>query len=288
MGRTRLRGFAWAGVKLAIEVPAAVEWQWPEALVDRTCHPEDADVHVSVERLRQPSPACDVLRYAHQGRVFEAGREGRDHVVHIVRDGRVARFDPAFRWARIALPDAAARAGVFPLASPLDDLLLIHRVIAAGGLVLRAMAAVRQGRALVILGDATPAPPGPSTALWSGWLVLQPGREGFDVYPLPSTLRSGARSRNALGARLEGLHLLDSAADDDTVAATLDPEIAAAELLRFAFAPLGSASHVDPIVEAATVLARRVPVLRLAGLGGARFAWRATPARTSLVPPAGA
>ena len=287
MGRTRLRGFAWAGVKLAIEVPAEIEWRWPACLADQTCHPEDADVHVSLERLREPSPDCDVLRYAHQGKVFEAGRDGRDHVVRIARDGRVARFDPSFRWARVALPDAAIRDGLFPLASPLDDLVLIHRVVAAGGLVVRAMAAVSRGRALVILGDAELAPPGESTGLWSGWLILRPRADGFDVHPLPSTTRTGGPG-HAPGARLEGLHVLDALAAEDSLSATLDPEVAAAELLRFAFAPLGSAQNVEPLVETATALARLVPVLRLGGLGRARFGWRAMRAVASLVPPAGA
>ena len=69
---------------------------------------------------------------------------------------------------------------------------------------------------------------------------------------------------------------------------TLDPEVAAGEILRYAFVPLASHSGTDRLMEVATDLARRVPTLRVCGAGTGGFTWRAAGSARSLAPPAGA
>lgn len=286
MARTRLLAFEWAGLKLAVESPVGCSWEWPPEIADRTCHPDDPDVHVSVQSLRQQRVIENAVPYSHEGSLFEAGRRGTDHCLGVAGDGRVARFDPDFRWGDVWLPPSAIRNRVFPLARPLDDLLVIHRALVLGALAVRATAAVRQGRALVVLGDARPANLQPGTAMWEGWLLLDPRPDGTRVHPLPSTHETGARVRGEV--LLEGLHVIDSVANDDSLTRTLDPEIAAGEILRFAFAPLASSSSTDRMLSAATRLAGRVSLLRVGAAIGQRFAWRRARSPLTRVPPAGA
>ena len=286
MGRTKLRGFEWAGLRLAVEVPAGWSWEWPRDLSQRICHPEKPDVYVSVHPLREHRVLKSALPYSHDGSLFEAGRLGGDHYLMVYGDRRLARFDPDFRWCNVWLPPSAIRNRVFPLARPLDDLVVIHRALVRGALAVRATAAVQRGRALVVLGDSRLADPKPGTVIWEGWLLLEPRGEGTRVYPLPSTLQTGTTPR--AGALLEGLHVIDSVANDDSLTRTLDPEIAAGEILRFAFAPLAGSNSTNRLLEAATRLAERVRVVRLGAASGQRFVWRRARSPLSLVPPAGA
>ncbi len=285
MEPTKLRGFEWAGLKLAIEVPSGIDWNPAlEGFAEADRHLTNPDVHVCVEWRRDPSPLLDATSYCHEGSLFEAVGRGSEHWVSVSDDGRLARFDATFQRVRVALSPSSP---LFPLARPLDDLVLIHRALARGALALRATAAVRDGRALVILGDATPEPPSGGTSLWQGWLLIEPLADGIVVHPLPSTIRSGRFGSTCRRAWLDGLHVMDALMSDGT-ADTLDPELAAGEILRYAFAPLASASCTDRLVEAATDLARRVSILRLCGAGTSGFAWRAARATRSLAPPAGA
>jgi hypothetical protein len=292
MGRTKLRGFAWAGVRVAVEMPANMEWDLPAPLAERACQPGGADVYVSASWLDDcpgplaSRPGFQDAHYSHEGGAFEVGRERGEHWVHVARDGRIARFDADFEWARIQIPRSAARSRLFPLQAPLDDLVLIHRTLAAGGLALRATAAVREGGALVILGDRSPEVESPRTRLWRGWLLVRPARDSILVHPLPSTLRSEVRASDAAGVRLDGLHVTNALGADG--AAILDPDLAAGEVLRYAFAPLANPKSADQLVAAATRLTESVSVLRLSSIGGRAFEWRSARSTTSLAPPAGA
>jgi hypothetical protein len=291
MGRTRLRGFEWAGLKVAIEVPPGVVWEAPEGLADSSCHPDDADVHVSVELMTESSGLAEVTpdcQYSHEDGVFHAGRVGDDHWIRVEGDGRIARFDRSLRWVRVGMTPAAAKAGLFPLRRPLDDLVLIHRALANGAIAVRATAAVTDGSALVILGGGVSELPTARTSLWQGWLLLQPGADQVSVHPLPSTIRSGRFDTGTRVARLDGLHVIDSITGEEYGASTLDPDLAAGEVLRYAFAPLASAESTDHLVGAATELAARVPIVRLCSAGSSDFAWRSARTARSLVPPAGA
>ena len=288
MRRTELRGFEWAGLRLAIEVPRDVDWTLPlEGFRQVDCHAAP-DVHVSVEWRRDASPLPDGIPYCHEGSLFEASNRGSGHWVSVSDDGRLASFDSSFESVRVALPPVVpGEPALFPLERPLDDLVVIHRALATGALALRATAAVRDGRALVILGDATPEPPSRGTALWQGWLLIEPGADGIAVHPLPSTIRSAHFGSTCRQAWLEGLHVMDPMTREGTVD-TLDSELAAGEILRYAFVPLVSPGGTDRLVEVATDLARRVPILRLRGVGSGSFTWRAAGSARSLVPPAGA
>jgi hypothetical protein len=230
-------------------------------------------------------PDC---HYSHEGGDFQTGRVGNDYWIRVEGDGRIARFDRSLSWVRVGMTPEATRAGLFPLTRPLDDLVLIHRALANGAIAVRATAAVTEGRALVILGGGSTETPSGRTSLWQGWLLLQPGRDHVAVHPLPSTIRSGRFDAATRVARLDGLHVIDSISGDGYGASTLDPDLAAGEVLRYAFAPLASAESTDRLVGAATELAARVAIVRLGSAGSGGFAWRSARSARSLVPPAGA
>ena len=71
----------------------------------------------------------------------------------------------------------------------------VDRALEQGAFALRGSAAVQNGEALVVLGDSGPARADGRSAVWQGWLLLQPSSDGIDVVPLPSTIRSGRTGR---------------------------------------------------------------------------------------------
>lgn len=293
MGRGELRGYDWAGLKLAVEVPDGVDadrhWRLPAGFVP------DGDGQGAAVRVRLHE-ADEALHarlssegtvYFHEGDVFEAGRVGSRHWIRTAEDGRVAWADEGFQWIEIARLRPHAEAD-FPLARPLDDLVLIHRALLQGAFALRATAAVRGGRALVLLGDAGRPLACDRTAVWQGWLLLLPARDGVRVAPLPSTRRSGGAPARLSVARLSGLHVLDPMTVARDAVRVLDPDLAAAELLRYAFAPITSPDASDQLVGIATRVACRVPVVQIATAGGSAFGWRAASGVARAGLPAGA
>jgi hypothetical protein len=286
MEAKQLRGFELAGLRLVVEVPTGWNWVWPDVGSQRSCSFEKPDIHVAVHALREQRVLEHAQLYSHEGSLFEAERCGGNSYLLVSGDRRLARLDADARRCDVWLPPTAIRSRVLPLARPLADLVLIHRALARGALAVRATAAVRRGRALVVLGESRLADPKPGTVIWAGWLLLEPRVGGAWVYPLPSTLQTGVTPQ--VGALLEGLQTTQPGSNDDSLTQILDPESAAAEILRFAFAPVTGDTSANPMLEAATRLAESVSTLRLGAVGGERFGWRRTRSASCLVPPAGA
>ena len=282
----QLRGFEWGGLRLVVEAPSQWHSNWSADQRLEACAPEDPDVQVAVHPLREQPLLKHALTYSHEGCLFEAGRCGREDYLLMDADRRLARFDGDALRCDVWLPPSAIRAGVFPLARPLDDLIVIHGALARGALAVRATAAVRGGRALVVLGESSLADPQPDTLIWEGWLLLEPEENATRVHPLPSTFRSGAGPLG--GALLEWLHVADSGPSDAELPGSLGPEAAAGQILRFAFAPLAGWNSTERMLVAATRVAERVPMLRLGRVGGRRFGWKRSRPQMSLVPLAGA
>lgn len=284
--RKRRLGFEWGGLRLVLEAPEQWHFDWPAHLDRAICAPEDPDVHVVVHQLREEPLLKQALVYSHEGCLFEAGRSGREDYLLVDAGRRLARFDRDGSRCDVWLPPSALREGVFPLARPLDDLVILHGALARGALAVRATAAVRDGRALVVLGESSLADPQPDTLMWEGWLLIEDSGDAPRVHPLPSTLRSGPGP--LAGAVLEGLHVADSGPIEDGLPGSLGSEAAAGQLLRFAFAPLAGWNCTERMLVAATRVAERVPMLHLGSTSGRRFGWRRARAPMSLVPPAGA
>lgn len=277
MGRTKVRGVELGGVRLAVEVPPGFAWQWPARwFPELTCSPYNPDVYVGVRVGVTAVPRFDAIAYSCYGGSFEIGRVGEDWVVVVhgrERFERVAWFDDCFRQGEIVISPRAlssrTHAVDHPLQHPLDDLIVMHRVIHGGGLVLRGSALVRNGSALVFLGAARP-PADPllprgsakyeSEMLAHDQVVLQREGSGMRAYGTPWRVEAPVPA--PLSAHLEALYVMSSSRNGIS-ARRLDPEGALSELLSHAYAPVHDAASAERQLEAARRVADRVPLLVL-------------------------
>ena len=277
MGRTRLRGIELAGMRLAVEAPPGFEWDWPaRGLAQLGCAPVESDVYVGVT-IGQVTPPCwDPITYSFDGGTFDVGRVGDEWWVAIHRNDqrfeRVARFDRTFSEGVVTIAPTAVAACRHPLDGPLLDLLLIHRIIGDGGLVLSGTAIIERGRALAILSpederiDATR----PTLRAWlrkdADGSIQTPGtrfavrmRDGAPrAYGLPG---SHGHPGAAVSARLDAVHLLTRA--EQVIADPVDLDEAVHELVQHACAPIHAADMADQLLGAAARIGQEVPMLRL-------------------------
>lgn len=156
MGRTRLRGLEIAGIQMGIEVPEACDWEWPEGpIADYTCLPRDPEVHIGLRVGEIDSEDLGGERYAVGAWTFEIARRGNDWLLGLSKRGQreqFAVFDENFNAGEITLSRAAGRMRSFPLRTPIDEWIVLHRTIARGGLCLTGRAAFDLGGARVDLG----------------------------------------------------------------------------------------------------------------------------------------
>lgn len=297
MARTRLRGIELAGSRIAIEVPAGIDWSWPLGRYDEFASPaQSADVYVGVRVGAAPTVGREGFVYESRTHRFEVAERGDGWIVAVHgSEGleRTALFDEAFSEGEVILSRSAADDGIAPLEHPLDELIALHRAVRAGGLVLRASVVVRDDRALLFLGGTTPPQREGRGAAWQ-----QPGAQrltGQRVVVLPSVtgLRAvgspWSRSHEApgaFGARIDAMHVIRPARA--VFADRLDADDAVSELLDHTLAPIHDPLCADRCFEAAVGLAERVPVVRL-GLPEEKrvlpLTWGRTDAALSFTPP---
>jgi hypothetical protein len=281
MGRTISRGFTVAGLRLAIEAPAALAWEWPEGPLRRFAGPaDDAEVRVGVRVARCEEPPGESLRYDSGGGIFDVARVGRDWVIALRIRGRVqrlARFDDAFREGEVIVdPDSFyARERYYPLAYPLDEVIFLHRLARSGGLLLHACGAViregeERGRARAVLFSG-PSGAGKTTIarllqhhagaeiLSDDRIVIRPSAEGFRAHGTP--WHGDAPLSRADSAPLAGIHLIHHAPQVEP--RMLGGAAGAASVLGNAFAPLHDPVSAEAALELAARLAAEVPILRL-------------------------
>jgi hypothetical protein len=290
MGRTRLRGIELAGVQIAVEAPSSFPWDWPEgALAELSCTPAAPEVEVGVRvgaapDLQDWEPIC----YGHQGGQLEVGRSGDGWLValhgHFRRFERVARFDDRFLVGEVVLSPEFASSGEcrHPLDGPLLELILLHRVIESGGLVVNGSAGNRDGRAIALL-EAAPR----GSILQSGDPPLGRGRGGLFTPGRSLALRAGEDSvrvhamPDARGldpqpfqARLDALHVLS--ASGEVYAQPLCEDAAIEAVLPSLHAPLHAPDMTGRLLSNAKRLLSGLRVLELGMPQGAAvtsFAW---------------
>jgi hypothetical protein len=163
MARTRLRGIEIGGIQIGIEVPASFEWTWPEGpIAEFRCLPRDPHVHVGVRVGQVPQGDLGGEHYRLGCWTLEVTRRGDDWLLGLARDGcreQLATFDSDFRTGEVVFFGGTARTPVYPLRSPIDEWIVLHRTLADGGLWLTATTEAIAGQARVRLG-APDEPPG--------------------------------------------------------------------------------------------------------------------------------
>lgn len=278
MGRTRLKGIELAGIRVAVEVPSGAPWDGPDdAFAPTACSPHEPDVYLGVRIAEPHFPTGDSIVYTSRGRTFEVARRADDWWIAVhgrERCERVVRFDTSVNQGEITVHPRAASRISHPLSHPFDELLTVHAISRAGGVVIRGTAVLRDDRALVFSGRQAGGTNDPLIAnggsAESGWrpvatsdigtcVVLRFDSAGVVLHGMPSVSSSAGEA--PLRARLDAIHLIEPATAVYTQ--TLDPDEAAEEILDHVFAPLHDPESTSRMAENALKLAASVPVLRL-------------------------
>jgi len=288
MGRTRLRGLDVAGLRVAVEAPADLPWEVRSPGLRRLeAAPFDADLYLGVRvdlprRLRPAQP----VRYACPGGALELGREGGGWVATLSEQGAprlVAQLDASLGEGEIAVHPETARAlldaGESPLPHPLDEALLLHRLVREGVIALRGtLEACGGGRARLVLGEGRPGSRGPRPS----WLLVRATGRRARVHLGPWHDETPVAS-GALLVEIEQIELAGSVPPE-----ILDPDDAAPVLLAHAFAPVHDPEGAEAAVAAAAALAEMVPLRRTPGPSpGPRpaFDWGQRSAALAFAPP---
>jgi len=297
MSRTRLRGIELAGTRMGVEVPAGSNWSWPAGRYDDfVCAPEGAEVYVGVRVGAAPVLPRDAFVYENRTHRFEVAERGDGWIVAIHGpDGleRTALFDESFSEGEVILSPAAASDGIAPLEHPLDELIVLHRTVRAGGLVLRGSVVVRNDRALLFLGGTSPVGEGGRRLSWQ-----QPGAQrltGQRVVVLPtlegvravgSPWSHSVDAPGAFSARIDAMHSIRPA--PAVFADRLSPDDAVNEVLAQALVPIHDPMCADRCFDAAAGITSRLPVVRL-GLPEEKrvvpFTWGRTDTEVAFAPP---
>ena len=304
MGRTRLRGLDLAGLRMVIEVPSALGWRDREGEISGTVSaPTDPDLYVGV-RVGEPRPTLEEsMAYSSGRHTFEIGRDGSDWVIVVhgqKPNERVARFDADFREGEVVVsPEHASQilaGGGSPLDHPLDELLVLHRILRTGGLVLRGSMIAREGRAIVFLGNRCSIAEASFSGAAKGWRRIDPmravgdriaircGDRGPVVHSLPWSV-TGAPVASIRG-ELDAIHLLEQS--EAVFTEPLGENEAAEMILANALAPVHDAEGASRSGALAERIALGVPVVRLGMPAEERivpFTWGQSEAALAFAPP---
>ncbi len=294
MARTRLRGISIGGIQIGIEVPEIFEWEWPESPVaEFQCLPRDPEVHVG---LRVGDPGGGDLggeRYGVGAWTFEVARIGGDWLLALSRRGQraqLARFDREFRVGEIIVSPDTAMACTYPLRSPLDEWIVLHRTIARGGLVLNASASLRDGAAVLRLGARPPARPGrwhvpPPSLLGRSALIVREERDRLRLFRTPWS--ESIDRRLAFESRVSELQRVEETEHPWTD--LLDPSDAADLLVTHSIVPLCDEALLDRVMRNAQRIAGEARVVEVGERPVARVEaptrWGTAPMQSAVAPP---
>lgn len=295
MARTRLRGLEIAGIQIGIEVPKSCAWEWPsEAIADYACLPRDPEVHIGVRVGDVESFEFSGESYALGGWTFEVAERGEDWVLGLSRAGRreqLAFFDRDFRAGEIVLSSELAGRPGYPLRSPLDEWIVLHRIVACGGLCLNATAIAEQGGAGIRLGATDSGSQRgwrtPSTTLLGRntvWIREVAGR--LSVFRTPW---SDAMDR-PLGrvSPVVDIRVFDES--ESPYRELLDPRDAADLLVTHAIVPVCDEGLLEKVMFNARRMGESARVIRLgeSKLPSAPIAWQSPQLQSGFAPPRGA
>jgi len=294
MTRTRLRGLEIAGIQIGIEVPPSCAWEWPVgSIAEYACLPRDPEVHIGVRVGNVDQPELSGQCYALGAWTFEVARRGEDWILGLSREGRreqLAFFDKDFRAGEIVLSSHAAGRSSYPLQSPLDEWIVLHRLVAGGGLCLTATATAQSGGARIRLGvsesNASRGWTTPSTTLLGRntvWVREVAGR--LSVFQTPW---SDSMDR-ALGSASKVVDITVADESDSPYRELLDPSDAADLLVTHAVVPVCDEDLLERVMHNAQRMGERARVLRLGESKAppAPMAWQSAQLQSGFAPPGG-
>jgi len=294
MARTRMVGIDLAGFRVAIERPDGLPWAWPELEPHPRASTLAPDVYVGVRVGRCDEPVRDGVRYALAGRpgaAVEVGRAGDDWLVAVHGPGgceRQARFDRGLREGEVCVaPSGLGGRGLppCPLAHPLDEVLLLQRLVRDGGIAVAGQAWATRRGATVLLGRApAPAAEAPLGGGLRAAVVLRLEDGGVRVH---GTRDRGAEAPLACSLRLERLHVTGAGA---FTGSRPGPEEAVDALLSHALTPAHDPAAAERALEVAAQISRQVRLVELAlpeARPGLPLAWGQPAAALGFAPPAG-
>ena len=264
-------------------------------MAEYSCLPRDPEVHIGVRVGDVCSADLSGESYAVGRWTFEVARQGDDWILGLSRAGRreqLAYFDKDFRAGEIVLSSAKAPHPGYPLRSPIDEWLVLHRVVAGGGLCLNATAVAEKAAAREFVSvETTPSPfrgwSTPSVSLLgrnSVWVREVGGR--LCVYRTPwsdSTDRSLANVTSVVE-----LSVFDES--ESPYRELLDPTEASELLVTHAVVPVCDESMLERVMHNAQRIGESARVLRLGDRKGpaAPMAWQSTQLQSGFAPPRGA
>lgn len=274
MTRTRLRGLEIGGIQIGIEVPENHPWEWPEAPVsDFSCLPREPDVHVGVRVADFSSQDLGGDHYGVGAWLFEVARDGDNWLLGLSRRGvreQLATFDSEFKFGEILIRQEQAEQRIFPLRTPLDEWIVLHRTVARGGLCLTGHAASEGYGAAIELGassqnDSETRPASTSHNRWFTPRSALFGRQTVLIRQDRGSLRSfrtpwNEKSDPRLGysARIEKFAVTEKS--DHPYRECLDPSEAAERLVAHSIAPLCDDVFFDRVLSNAQKIADETPL----------------------------
>ncbi len=295
MARTRLRGLEIGGIQIGIEVPESCEWEWPAGVVaDYACLPRNPEVHVGVRIGETGRPDLGGEQYAIGAWTFEVARRGEDWVLGLSRAGmreQLATFDKNFTAGEIVLSREPSRGPRFPLRSPLDEWIVLHRTVARGGLCLNGHATIDQDGALVRLGHCDPSMARgwttPSTTLLGRntlWVREEEGR--LCVFRTPWGDAMDVRLGGV--ARVSEFRFVEES--DAPYREVLDPGDAAELLVTHSVVPVCDEGLLERVLGNARKMGERSRVIRMGEprARSAPMAWQSPELQSGFAPPRGA
>jgi len=294
MTRTRLRGLEIAGIQIGIEVPHSCAWDWPSELIaDYACLPRDPEVHVGVRVGDTESFDISGESYAFGGWTFEVAERDEDWVLGLSRAGRreqLAFFDRDFRAGEIVLSTDSAGGPGYPLRSPIDEWIVLHRMVARGGLCLNATAIAEPGGAGIRLGAADAnssrgwTTPG-TTLLGRNTVWVREVAGRLSVFRTPW----GDAMDRSLGrvSRVVDIRVFDES--ESPYRELLDPCEAAELLVTHAVVPVCDEGLLERVMHNAQRIGESVRVIRLGESKAptAPIAWQSPQLQGGFAPPRG-
>jgi hypothetical protein len=292
MSRTRLRGLEIGGIQIGIEVPETCSWHWPDgAIAEYSCLPRDPEVHVGVRVGNVGSEDLAGEHYALGSWTFEVARRGEDWLLGLSRGGRreqLAFFDRDFRAGEVVLSSDLARQPGYPLRSPLDEWIVLHRTIAGGGLCLNASATAAHGQARVRLGIADSDRVNhwtTSTTTLLGRNTLWVREEGGQLRVHRTPWGDAMDRQLGMEAQLLDFSLFEEA--ERPYREVLDPVDAAEVLVTHAVVPLCDEGLLDRVLRNAQRIGEQASVLRVGETraSSAPIAWKSPQMQSGFAPP---